>query len=106
MKREDLAKVAIKQIYNEYVGGLINTTYDYNQDTDEYKQAVAAIKDVEGIKEYIYRELVNYRPLIEYKGMLVRIGTDIRFLGTEKINNMIDLCIEILHPADLDLINN
>lgn len=44
---------------NMYIGGLENTTLDYPEDSDDYKNAINELKDTDGCIEYVMYEVFH-----------------------------------------------
>ena len=80
MNREEKVRRLVKQKFNWVVGGLENSLADKH--IDEMPCA-------ESIKASIHYEVMNAKEL-EIGPYLMPIQKDIRFLGTEKIKQIID----------------
>lgn len=86
--RETLIRIGAKNRLNDYIGGFENTLLDYEEQSEEYKNAKRALEDEKQIVDVIYRELVN-DPIVATPMGLVSIKKDIRFIGKERIYEII-----------------
>ena len=87
--RKKLVYGGIRESYNDIVGEIINTTYDYEKDTEEYKEAIDLINDNENLCKTIYNMLITEYTMVQTPIGLIEIKKDIRFLGKETIIEMI-----------------
>lgn len=102
--REQIITKCIKQCYNELVGGQINRTYDYAKGTEDYEGAVKFLNDTNQIKSQVY-DMVMHTETIEFGYSLIGVTKDIRFMGKQKIENMVNNYIDKHLPIDLKEIN-
>ena len=98
MSRENKAKLNINFAAQQLIGELENVTYDYPEDTDDYKRADALLSNHQALVE----ELYNWSTTSVYgEGMccfddrvVAHYLKDIRFLGKEKLMQMCDAQIK------------
>lgn len=100
MNKEVLINKAIREQYDELIGGLINITWDYSVDSPEYKDAYSLLLDIDAIVNYIYNEIINGCTVSLVRGYSYNIKEDIRFLGRSKIMQLIKKHVLLRLPED------
>lgn len=87
--KESTVRKAIEETYDDLVGGCINTTYDYDKDTEEYQSAMSFLNNPDDICNDIYRIITSGTARVNYGGMIIAIQENVRFLGKTKLIEMI-----------------
>lgn len=77
------AKKNIHHAANEYIGGLENTLYDYNETDEEYINAKATLADHNGLVDMIYSMAVACEFDAGYSGPASNNVKAIKFLGSD-----------------------
>lgn len=85
-RRNGLVRYATRNIHhaaNEYIGGLENTLYDYNETDEEYISAKARLADHNSLVDTIYSMAVASEFDAGYSGPASNNVKAIKFLGTD-----------------------
>ena len=77
------AKKIVKDVYNDYVGGLENTLLDYAEDDEEYVSAKRTLEDVDHLQEMLYKFVMTEAERAGY-------AKHIKFAGREFIMDRIN----------------
>ena len=90
MNREKECLEIVEDIYNDYIGGSINTLYDYTKESDEFKRAYEYIMS-DLVKDDIYATIVNNsdQMYVTCEGKMCNLR-HIRFLSRDTIKDLID----------------
>lgn len=101
MTREQKIKLTIEDIYNEYVGGWTNMTYDYEQGTEEYNNAVNYLHDPASLINIITNEIMNCQNRIIFpeNNLPFRVDGSFRFYGKENTKRLVKEYVE-KHTTD------
>lgn len=90
---EERAKHNIHNAANWIIGGYENAMSDYSEHTEEYQSAKEALLDTEELKLEIYQAATSEiyeEGFCGWSGDASKILKDIRFLGKEKLMQMIE----------------
>lgn len=88
--RQKKAFMNIKYAANEYIGGLENTLQDFDEDSQEYKDAYKILHNHEGLVETIYNIAITCicaRGSYTHSESFIK---DIRFCGKEFLTQLVE----------------